>query len=131
VDRPDWSVVRSMIGDLQRARQNLGETQRRILEIRGTATSKDRLIKVVVGPRGQLIDLELDPRVFRNPDSKTLAAAIMETVREAVDDSQRQSRDLRDELLPKDLRSLAETRGPGGPDLLTLQDSELGDNKDA
>jgi DNA-binding protein YbaB len=128
VDRPDWSVVRSMITDLQRARDNLGETQRRILQIRGTAKSKDRLIKVTVGPRGQLIDLELDPRVFRNPDSKALAAAIMATVREAVEDSQRQGRELRDELLPKDLRTLAETRGKGGPDLLTLQDSELGDD---
>jgi DNA-binding protein YbaB len=116
-----------MIGDLKRATDNLGATQRKILQIRGTARSKDRLIKVVVGPRGQLIDLELDPRVFRNPDSKALAAAILETTREAVEDSQRQSRDLRDELLPKDLRMLAETRGAGGPDLLTLKDAELGD----
>jgi DNA-binding protein YbaB len=114
-----------MMDDLQRARRNLGDTQRRVLQIRGEARSDDRLIKVVVGPRGQLIDLELDPRVFRNPDSKALAAAILATCRAAVEDSQRKSRELRDDLLPKDLRALAE-RGSDEPDLLTVQDAELG-----
>jgi DNA-binding protein YbaB len=123
VDRPDWSVLRSMMDDLQRARRNLGDTQRKMLQIRGEARSEDRLIRAVVGPRGQLIDLELDPRIFRNADSKALATAILATVREAVDDSLRKSRELRDELLPKDLRKLAE--GGERANLLEVQDAEL------
>jgi DNA-binding protein YbaB len=103
-----------MMDDLQRARRN-------------QARSEDRLIRAVVGPRGQLVDLELDPRIFRSPDSKTLAAAILATVREAVEDSQRQSRELRDEIVPKDLRKLAEG---GQSDLLAVQDADLG-GKDA
>jgi DNA-binding protein YbaB len=127
VDRPDWSVVRSMVDDLHRARNNLAASQQRILKIKGEASSDDRLIKAVVGPRGQLIDLEIDPRVFRNPDSKALAASILATVRAAVDDSLRQTREVRDELLPKDLRALAEGRRTG-PDLLTRHDADLEDS---
>jgi DNA-binding protein YbaB len=125
MDRPDWGVLRSMVDDLQRARQNMGEAHRKMLAVRGEARSKDRLIRVVVGPRGQLVDLELDPRVFRNPDSKALAAAIMATVHDAIEDSQRQTRDLRDELLPKDLRAVAEGAS-SGPDLFEVHDADLG-----
>jgi DNA-binding protein YbaB len=126
VDRPDWSIVRSMIDDLHRARNNLAASQQRIMKIKGEAWSDDRLIKAVVGPRGQLIDLEIDPRVFRNPNSKALAASILATVRTAVDDALRQSREVRDELVPKDLRELAEGRR-SKPDLLDLHDADLGD----
>ena len=124
MDRPDWSALRSMMDDLQRARRNLGDTQRRIMQVKGEARSDDRLIKVVVGPRGQLVDLELDPRVFRNSDSKALAANILATVHAAVEDSMRKGRELRDELLPKDMRELAE-RG-SDTDLLSVQDADLG-----
>jgi DNA-binding protein YbaB len=130
MDRPDWGILRSMVDDLQRARQNVVESQQRMLAIRGEARSDDRLIRVVVGPRGQLVDLELDPRVFRNPDSKALAAAIMATARDAIEDCQRQARELRDELLPKDLRSMAEQL-KGGPDLFSAHDADLEGKKDA
>ena len=126
MDRPDWSIVRSMIDDLHRTRNNLAASQQRIMKIKGEAWSDDRLIKAVVGPRGQLIDLEIDPRVYRNPNSKALAASILATVRTAVDDALRQSREVRDELVPKDLRELAEGRRDK-PDLLDLHDADLED----
>jgi DNA-binding protein YbaB len=129
MDRPDWSVLRSMMDDLQRARQNLGEAHQKMMVARGEARSPDKLIRVVVGPRGQLVDLELDPRIFRNPDSKALAAEILATARAAVDDVQSQARALRDEMLPKDLREVAK-QGQIGPDLFTVQDADLG-GKDA
>jgi DNA-binding protein YbaB len=124
VDRPDWSIVRSMIDDLHRARNNIAASQQRIMKIKGEAWSDDRLIKAVVGPRGQLIDLEIDPRVYRNPNSKALAASILATVRSAVDDALRQGREVRDELVPKDLRALAEG-GRANPDLLKMHDADL------
>lgn len=132
MDRPDWSALRSMMDDLQKARSNMADTQRKMLAVRGEARSSDRLIRVVVGPRGQLVDLELDPRVFRNPDSKALSSAIMATVRDAVEDSQKKVRDLRDQLLPKDLLAAASTaeHTQAGPDLYTAHDADLG-GKDA
>jgi DNA-binding protein YbaB len=39
--------------------------------------------EAVVGPRGQLVELEIDPRVYRRPDSQALAAAIVATATRA------------------------------------------------
>ena len=128
-ERPDWSALRSMMGDLQAATRNLEATKQRMQQVRGRATSSDKLIKVVVGPRGQLVELDIDPRVFRQSNSKALSAAILATVREAVDDSLRQGRELRDELVPKDLRERAEQHFAAGQersvDMLSVQDADL------
>jgi DNA-binding protein YbaB len=110
MERPDWAALRSMVSDLQSATTKIEESQRRIRAIRALAQSPDRLVKATVGPRGQLIDLELDPRLFRNPNAKAVAASIMATVRAAVEDSQRQAREIRDELVPKDLQKLVGSR---------------------
>jgi DNA-binding protein YbaB len=103
-ERPNWSVVRSMLGDLQQTIGNLGEMQQRALAVTGTAWSSDRLVKAVVGPRGQLVDLEIDPRVYRNPNSKALAALIVATVREAVEEAAGKVKEIYQESIPADLR---------------------------
>jgi DNA-binding protein YbaB len=128
MDRPDWSALRSMVNDLQSASAKVQESQRRLRAIRGLAQSPDRLVKATVGPRGQLVDLELDPRLFRNPNAKAVAAAIMATVRAAVEDSQRQAQEVRDELLPKDLQKLVGSRTKSVDDLMSKHDADLGDD---
>src|SRR5215475_488654 len=69
-DRPNWSAIGDMIGELRRAMGGLNESQREMLKVTGSGWSPDRTIKAVVGPRGQLLELEIDPRVFRKPNSK-------------------------------------------------------------
>jgi DNA-binding protein YbaB len=93
-----------MFGDLDKAVAGLEDRQRKVFQITGTAWSEDRLVKVVVGPRGQLVELEIDPRIYRTPNSKALAASILATVRRAVDDAMRQTAEVLDEGLPSDLR---------------------------
>jgi DNA-binding protein YbaB len=93
-----------MLGDLQQTIGNLGEMQQRALAVTGTAWSSDRLVKAVVGPRGQLVDLEIDPRVYRNPNSKALAALIVATVREAVEEAAGKVKEIYQESIPADLR---------------------------
>lgn len=104
VDRPNWNVLGEMVEDLKRATSRLPELQRRMLEVTGTAWSDDRMIKAVVGPRGHLLELDIDPRVFRKPNSKALSAAIVQTVRLAVEDANKQTAAMVDESLPSDLR---------------------------
>ncbi|MFG2042850.1 YbaB/EbfC family nucleoid-associated protein [Dactylosporangium sp. NPDC048998] len=104
-----------MVDDLKRAIGSLDETQRRINQITGTGWSPDRLVKVTVGPRGQLVDLEIDPRVFRNPDSRGLADAILTAARNAVTDANGKTTEIVDKAVPVHLR-----RGPfGGEDSLS------------
>src|SRR6185369_4389434 len=96
VDRPDWGALYSAFDDMRKAIGGLEETQRQILKVTAVAWSEDRPVKPVVGPRGQLIDLEIDPKVYRKPNSKALSATILATVRSAVDDAMAKTRKLMD-----------------------------------
>lgn len=103
-ERPDWSVIGNMMAGLRNATSQIPRIQRESMKITGVAWSDDGLIKAVVGPRGQLLELDLDPRIFRKPDSKALSAAILATVRNAVEEAMTKHRELIDEALPSDLR---------------------------
>jgi DNA-binding protein YbaB len=100
--RPNWTAIESMVGDLRRSLSNMGDVQRELMRVTGTAWSEDRLVKAVVGPRGQLLELDIDPRVYRTPNSKALAASIVATVRAAVDEVLRAGAEILDENVPRD-----------------------------
>lgn len=76
-----------VFGQYQRLRSGMDEMQRKLAELRITAESDDGLVRATVGPRGQLIDLELDPRIYRRADADELARKITDTVRRATDQS--------------------------------------------
>jgi DNA-binding protein YbaB len=107
--RPDWGALREMVTDLRRATSDLPDLQQRMLAVTGTAWSPDGMIKAVVGPRGHLLELDIDPRALRQPNSKALSASIVQTVRAAIEEAGRQSSELLDQTLPSDLRQLAQT----------------------
>ena len=46
-----------IVADMNSALGDVIAAQRDLLEVEGTAYSDDRLVKVVVGPRGQLVGL--------------------------------------------------------------------------
>src|SRR5690348_12674451 len=104
LDRPDWASLHSMMDDIKQAIGSLDDTQQQITKVTGSGWSSDRLIRAVVGPRGQLIDLEIDPRVFRNPDSRGLADAILAAVDAAVTDANTKSMSIVDKTMSADLR---------------------------
>jgi DNA-binding protein YbaB len=70
-------------------------------EVRGTAHSDDELVTAVVGGRGELLELELDSRVFREQDAGGLAASILATVRKAAADAENEATRLAEKLVPK------------------------------
>lgn len=100
--RPQWEAIRGVIDDLQKTMEKANEFRQEAMSVTGTAWSEDRLVKVVVGPRGQLIELEIDPRVYRNPNSKALSASILSTVKAAVEEANKKTRDIMDRAMPKD-----------------------------
>lgn len=53
--------------------------QRQAAELRVTEESSDGLVRATVGVRGELVDLELDPRLYQRPDSRKLAETIVQT----------------------------------------------------
>jgi DNA-binding protein YbaB len=89
--------------------------------ITATATSPDGLISATVGGRGELVDLTLDPRVYRDPDAAGLAAAIAETIRTAAGQAEQEATRLTEELVRgRDGRRVDPMFGP----LLHVLDSE-------
>jgi len=104
VERPDWNALYSAFDDLGRAFRDMADTQRKLMQITGTGWSHDRTVKAVVGPRGHLVDLEIDRKVYRKPNSKALGAAILAAVRAAVEDASGQTGELLDQGIPSDLR---------------------------
>ncbi|MGH3391667.1 MAG: YbaB/EbfC family nucleoid-associated protein [Actinomadura sp.] len=52
---------------------------------RVVARSKDGLVTATAIATGQIVGLELDPQIFRNPDSKGLAAKILQTMNRAIE----------------------------------------------
>jgi len=102
--RPEWAMFGELLGELRRSMDELPEAQKRLTRLTGTAWSPDRMVKAVVGPRGQLVELELDPRLYRRPNSTALAATIVATVQEAVADVMRRSNEIIDDLAPGGLR---------------------------
>lgn len=103
--RPDWAALWSMADDLRQAWASFGETQRRLAELTGTARSPDGMVTAVVGAKGQLVELEIDPRVFRNPDARALAASIVETAHRASLEVTDKVRQIVASTMPADMRS--------------------------
>jgi DNA-binding protein YbaB len=73
-------------------------------EVRGTGYSDDGLVTAVVGGRGELVDLELDPRIFRDRNATELAAKVLAAVREATEDVQREAIRFTEKIVPRNKR---------------------------
>lgn len=68
----------------RRLADDLRAVQRGVAEVRVSADSPDGLITASVGGRGELLDLELHPRVYREQDAAALARRIVATTAEAA-----------------------------------------------
>jgi DNA-binding protein YbaB len=109
-----------LVDHLVRARDELER-------FRMTAVSADDLVEVTVGPRSELLDVTLDPRVLGRPDADALAETIVRTAQEARDlaaDPVLAELDRR-AALPPPLPRLDGRPSVGQPDLSALRASLL------
>ena len=88
--------------DFQRLMAEGPAVAARAREVVVTRKSRDGLVSVTVGPRGDLVHLDIDPRVFRRPDSRGLADAIVETVQAAAAEAQEQVVETLSTVIPRD-----------------------------
>ncbi len=92
--RPDLDAFREYSEGLQvklhRLMDQGPELARQARAVQVTETSPDGLVSVTVGARGDLVRLDLDPRIYRRPDSRALADTITETVHRATAAAQEQ-----------------------------------------
>jgi hypothetical protein len=130
VERPNWTALEGVFAEVREAWRGVGDAQRRMLEVTGVAWSDDRMVKAVVGPRGQLVELDIDPRIYRTPNSKALSATIVTTVRRAVDDAMQQSKAIIDGHLPRDQR-LTRVGNLAVDRLMSSHDADLREEREA
>lgn len=85
----DLPAMRAQADELmarfERMRSGLGDLQQQLKAVTATVTSEDGLVKATVGPRGQVIRVEFDPRIYRRPNSKELSITVTETIRKAAE----------------------------------------------
>ena len=89
-----------VFGQYQRLRSGMDELQRRLAAMQVTAESEDGHVRATVGPRGQLVKLTLDPRIYREADADALARKITETVQQATERSTEQVQRVVADYLP-------------------------------
>lgn len=88
VERPDVAGVRAYADELRemftRLQEEGLELHTRARAVQVTETSPDGLVSVTVGSRGELVRIDLDPRIYRRPDARGLADTIVATGQRAA-----------------------------------------------
>lgn len=92
------------LAEYARLAEQMRAVREGIDDIRATAYSDDGLISAVVGGRGELRELELDPRIYREQDATALASRIVATIRDAAAEAERDAVTFAQELLPPNRR---------------------------
>lgn len=133
-DRDANSALRARFDDVvsqyQRLRSGLDDMQERLAGLAVTAESPDGLVRVTVGPRGQLIDLGLDPEIYRRGDADELARTILRTVEQAVTKTTAQVQEMVGEYLPADSGAARFLREGDFGTLLARQDRIMREAQD-
>ncbi|MCY1143990.1 YbaB/EbfC family nucleoid-associated protein [Actinoplanes sp. Pm04-4] len=110
-----------------RLRSDLDDLQRRLEAIRVTVVSSDGLVRVTVGPRGELIDLRLIRRATRNMDNEYVSRTIVATVHTAAEQAAERIQTLMADYLPADSGSLRYLRDNNFGSLLGRSDEVVQD----
>jgi DNA-binding protein YbaB len=126
VERLDVSSIDKMVEDLRKSFSDAQAAQGEINRVTGTAWSDDHLIKVVVGPRGQLVALKIDPRALRRANTEALAATILATARAAAEEAFGRTRG----LVERDMPDMRAALGTDIPSLTNLARSMFGHDAD-
>ncbi|HEV7973958.1 YbaB/EbfC family nucleoid-associated protein [Amycolatopsis sp.] len=79
-----WCRPDELTLDYGKIRDDLLAVQGKLAAVEASAESGSGLISASVDGRGELLELRLDPRIYRDTDSAALAKAITATIREAV-----------------------------------------------
>jgi DNA-binding protein YbaB len=110
----------------ERVRDGLAELQQRINALCVTAASANDLVKATVDARGQLVRLNLQPRVMREFDHEALERLILTTVRTATAQATEQVAELMTQFSPTGSSAAAYIRSGDYNDLLRRTDEMVG-----
>ncbi|WP_433441052.1 YbaB/EbfC family nucleoid-associated protein [Nonomuraea sp. CA-141351] len=82
-DEP-WRLLEQLVQEVNQQTEQLKMMQEKVRELSATARSKDGMVTVTVGPRGEVRTIELDPRVYRRLSPSELSASIVDQIGRAT-----------------------------------------------
>ncbi|MFC7528566.1 YbaB/EbfC family nucleoid-associated protein [Actinoplanes sp. GCM10030250] len=91
-----------MLEDAHKLLGNAAEMKRKLEELSVSTKSEDGFVVTTVDARGRLVQLDLDPRIYRSPNAGALARQIIEAYQRAVDKVDQDSRTILEKYLPRD-----------------------------
>lgn len=91
-----------MMEDAQKLLTSAAEMKRKLEELTVSTRSEDGFVVTTVDARGRLVQLDLDPRIYRSPNAGALASQIIEAYQRAVDKVERDTRTILEHYLPRD-----------------------------
>jgi DNA-binding protein YbaB len=104
--RVDAAGLRAYADELRsnflRLQQEAPALHAKARSIQVTEKSPDGLVTATVGVRGELIRLDLDPRIYRRQHARGLADAITQTIQKAANKAQGMVVELFEPLVPTD-----------------------------
>ncbi|MDX3106095.1 YbaB/EbfC family nucleoid-associated protein [Nonomuraea angiospora] len=83
MDEP-WRLLEQLVQEVNQQTEQLKKMQEKARELSATAKSKDGMVTVTVGPRGEVRTIEFDPRVYRKLSPSELAASVVEQIGRAT-----------------------------------------------
>lgn len=95
--------VDQLFDEYRRLRDGMNELQQKLLAVKSQVTSEDGSVTVTVGPRGHLVEIEFDPRIYRRPNTKALAASVLEATQRAADNTAKEVEAIVKEYAPEDI----------------------------
>jgi len=107
--------MEQLLGEYERVRDNASAVQEKLRSARGEAQSKDGTVKVTVGPRGDLLDLRIEPRAYRRLSPSELAAEILDLAGRATRDAQGQVEEVMAPFLPEGVTYADAVSGQASP----------------
>lgn len=95
------AYIEGLVNDIRRMSDAMGAIQGELRSLTVSANSPDRLVTAVLNSDGRLVELTLDPRIYRTQDSAALAEIILTTIEQGRDEVERKAADIRGRALPE------------------------------
>lgn len=95
--------LEAMLEDAHRVLGSAAEMQRKLNDLTVSTRSEDGYVVTTVDARGRLVQLDLDPRIYRSPNAGALSALVLETMQRAIEKVELDTRKILEQYLPSDL----------------------------
>ncbi|MEV4115790.1 YbaB/EbfC family nucleoid-associated protein [Nonomuraea sp. NPDC049695] len=95
-----WRLLEQLVQEVNQQTEQLKKMQEKVGELSATARSKDGMVTVTVGPRGEVRTIDFDPRVYRKLSPSELSAVIVEQIARATGEVSAGMKELMEPFVP-------------------------------